>query len=234
MSTFLDYLSLIILIAGLTLVFYAFIYIHDLPYKIAKKRHHPQKEAIHVACWLSLFTLHALWPFVYIWAVMHPKHDEEAATAEALRHVAMVLDELSEARREVFVLAEFEQIVAQRRACAARCFASGGEDDADYDVEEQDYGVPEGCNDEWAFRTKPPKRSRTADQTGDQAWPEAAEPGAEEHRHKKEHEAIPANAEDPLLDEQRHRIEDQSQAKPLQGGKLSGIWQTHESHVTMH
>jgi hypothetical protein len=83
MSTFLDYLSLIILLLGLTLTFYAFIYIHDLPYKIAKKRHHPQKEAIHVACWLSLFTLHALWPFVYIWAVMHPKHDEEAATGKA-------------------------------------------------------------------------------------------------------------------------------------------------------
>jgi hypothetical protein len=76
---FLDYLALVILLIGLTLTFYAFIYVHDLPYKIAKKRHHPQAEAIHVACWLSLFTLHALWPFVYIWAVMHPKHDEEIA-----------------------------------------------------------------------------------------------------------------------------------------------------------
>ncbi|MBO0697280.1 MAG: DUF3302 domain-containing protein [Zavarzinella sp.] len=79
MSTFLDYLSLVILIAGLTLVFYAFIYIHDLPHKIAKKRHHPHEEAIHVACWLSLLTLHALWPFIYIWAVMHAKTEEDAA-----------------------------------------------------------------------------------------------------------------------------------------------------------
>ena len=62
---FLDYLSLIILLLGLTLTFYAFIYIHDLPHKIAKKRHHPHEEAIHVACWLSLLTLHAMWPFVY-------------------------------------------------------------------------------------------------------------------------------------------------------------------------
>jgi hypothetical protein len=76
---FLDYLSLIILIAGLTLTFYAFIYIHDLPHKIAKKRHHPHEEAIHVACWLSLFTLHAMWPFIYIWAVMHAKHEDDAA-----------------------------------------------------------------------------------------------------------------------------------------------------------
>jgi hypothetical protein len=76
---FLDYLSLFILIAGLTLTFYAFIYIHDLPHKIAKKRHHPHEEAIHVACWLSLLTLHALWPFIYIWAVMHPKTADDAA-----------------------------------------------------------------------------------------------------------------------------------------------------------
>jgi hypothetical protein len=83
MSTFLDYLSLVILIAGLTLTFYAFIYIHDLPYKIAEKRHHPQAEAIHVAGWLSLFTLHALWPFIYIWACMHPKTEEDAARGKA-------------------------------------------------------------------------------------------------------------------------------------------------------
>lgn len=83
MSTFLDYLSLVILIGGLLLTFYAFIYIHDLPHKIAKKRHHPQEEAIHVACWLSLFTLHALWPFIYMWACMHPKHEGEAAKGKA-------------------------------------------------------------------------------------------------------------------------------------------------------
>jgi hypothetical protein len=65
----LNYLSLVILLAGLVLVFYTFIYIHDLPYKIAKKRNHPQTEAIHVAGWLSLFTLHAIWPIVFIWSI---------------------------------------------------------------------------------------------------------------------------------------------------------------------
>lgn len=78
---FLDYLSLVILLVGLTLVFYTFIYIHDLPYMIAHKRHHPHSEAIHVACWLSLFTLHALWPIVYIWAVTHKTAAEEHAPA---------------------------------------------------------------------------------------------------------------------------------------------------------
>lgn len=69
----LNYISLAILLIALTLVFYTFIYIHDIPYDIAKKRNHPQKEVIHVACWLSLFTLHAIWPFVFMWAVSNPK-----------------------------------------------------------------------------------------------------------------------------------------------------------------
>ena len=70
---FLDYFALLILLIGLTLVFYTFIYIHDLPHTIAKQREHPHEEAIHVACWLSLFTLHAIWPLVFIWAVSHKK-----------------------------------------------------------------------------------------------------------------------------------------------------------------
>jgi len=66
---FLDYFSLVILLLGLTMVFFGFVYLHDLPYAIAKKRHHPQEEAIHAACWLSLFTLHAIWPIVFIWSI---------------------------------------------------------------------------------------------------------------------------------------------------------------------
>ena len=52
---FLDYFALVVLLMGLVLVFYTFVYIHDLPHKIAKQREHPQEEAIHVACWVSLF-----------------------------------------------------------------------------------------------------------------------------------------------------------------------------------
>jgi hypothetical protein len=78
---FLDYFSLVILLMGLTLVFYTFVYIHDLPYQIAKKRNHPHEEAIHVSCWLSLFTLHAIWPIVYIWAVTHKKSTQGDETA---------------------------------------------------------------------------------------------------------------------------------------------------------
>ena len=70
---FLDYFSLALLLMGLTVVFYTFVFIHDLPHKVAKQREHPHEESIHVACWLSLFTLHAIWPLVFMWAVSHKK-----------------------------------------------------------------------------------------------------------------------------------------------------------------
>ena len=68
-----DYVALFLLMLSITAVFYVFIFIHDLPHKIAKAREHPHEEAIHTACWLSLFTLHAMWPLVFMWAVAHKK-----------------------------------------------------------------------------------------------------------------------------------------------------------------
>jgi hypothetical protein len=67
----LDYIALGILIfVGLTL-FYGIIVLHDIPYEIAVSRNHPQQDAIHVAGWVSLFTLHTIWPFLWIWAMLY-------------------------------------------------------------------------------------------------------------------------------------------------------------------
>ena len=67
----LDNIALGILIfAGVT-IFYGIIAIHDIPYEISKHRNHPQQDAIHVAGWVSLFTLHVLWPFLWIWATLY-------------------------------------------------------------------------------------------------------------------------------------------------------------------
>ena len=68
---FLDYFSLGLLFFVCVVVFYGIIVIHDIPYTIAKKRHHPHADAIHVAGWVSLFTLHVLWPFLWIWATLY-------------------------------------------------------------------------------------------------------------------------------------------------------------------
>jgi len=40
---FLSYFALAVLLFGLLLVFYTFIFIHDIPYEQAKKRNHPQR-----------------------------------------------------------------------------------------------------------------------------------------------------------------------------------------------
>jgi hypothetical protein len=42
-----------------------------VPYEIAKHRDHPHQDAIHAAGWVSLFTLHAIWPFLWIWAMLY-------------------------------------------------------------------------------------------------------------------------------------------------------------------
>src|SRR5690606_10053445 len=67
----LDYLALGILLFAAVVLFYGVIAIHDIPYEIAVHRKHPQQDAIHVAGWISLFTLHAIWPFLWIWATLY-------------------------------------------------------------------------------------------------------------------------------------------------------------------
>jgi hypothetical protein len=66
---FLDYFALGLLVFVFVVIFYGIIAIHDIPYEVAKHRNHPHQDAIHAAGWVSLFTLHALWPFLWIWAM---------------------------------------------------------------------------------------------------------------------------------------------------------------------
>lgn len=67
----LDFVALGILVTVTVTILYAIIYIHDIPYEIAKKRGHPHLDAIHTAGWVSLFLMHALWPFLWIWATLY-------------------------------------------------------------------------------------------------------------------------------------------------------------------
>ncbi|EOG8084303.1 DUF3302 domain-containing protein [Citrobacter sp. CK184] len=68
---FLNYFSLGMLFFVFLIIFYGVIMIHDIPYIIAKKRNHPHADAIHTAGWVSLFTLHIIWPFLWIWATLY-------------------------------------------------------------------------------------------------------------------------------------------------------------------
>lgn len=70
-NMFLDYFALGVLVFVFLVIFYGIIILHDIPYLIAKKRNHPHADAIHVAGWVSLFTLHVIWPFLWIWATLY-------------------------------------------------------------------------------------------------------------------------------------------------------------------
>jgi hypothetical protein len=45
---------------------------------------HPHADAIHVAGWVSLFTLHVIWPSLWIWATLYrPERGWGMQTQEA-------------------------------------------------------------------------------------------------------------------------------------------------------
>jgi uncharacterized protein DUF3302 len=46
---FLNYFALGLLIFVIVVIFYGIIAIHDIPARIAEKRHHPHADAIHAA-----------------------------------------------------------------------------------------------------------------------------------------------------------------------------------------
>ncbi|MBR0801493.1 DUF3302 domain-containing protein [Bradyrhizobium jicamae] len=68
---FLNYFALGLLFFVVIVLVYGIIAIHDIPARIAAKRHHPHEDAIHAAGWISLFMLHVLWPFLWIWAMAY-------------------------------------------------------------------------------------------------------------------------------------------------------------------
>ena len=109
-------------IAGIVL----FWLVHVLPEKIAEKRHHPQKDAIHTLCLLSLVFGGLLWPFAWLWAYTKPaayrlaygteKHDdyyhelgEKAQAGELLEH------ELVHLREELDAMAAKGTLTAELR-----------------------------------------------------------------------------------------------------------------------
>ena len=104
---FLNYFALFLLVFVVVVLFYGIIAIHDIPAKIAESRDHPHQDAIHAAGWVSLFTLHALWPFLWIWAMAYRpergwgiSHQSAAVDVAPAAHSS----ELEDLRRRVAAL----------------------------------------------------------------------------------------------------------------------------------
>ena len=82
MYTTLDWVALGIWIFVIMVVVYGIIAIHDIPASVARQRNHPHTDAIEAAGWVSLFMLHALWPFLWIWAFYYKPEVEAKKMAE--------------------------------------------------------------------------------------------------------------------------------------------------------
>jgi hypothetical protein len=112
LDTVADYVALFVLFFVPILVIVLFWLVHVMPEKIAERRHHPQKDAIHTLCLLSLVFGGLLWPLAWLWAYTKPvgyklaygteKHDDyfdqmvadaRAGTLTA-REIAALRDEL--------------------------------------------------------------------------------------------------------------------------------------------
>jgi hypothetical protein len=140
---FLNYFALTLLIVISIILIYAAIYIHDIPYEMAVKRNHPHQDAIHYGGWLSLFTLHAIWPFLWIWATLYRPETgygfggESADTGENLANtvakleqaVSALQEEISGAGDQANTVARLEQAVStlHEEVNALRQPASGGD-----------------------------------------------------------------------------------------------------------
>jgi hypothetical protein len=107
---FLDYFALGLLVFVALVLFYGIIVIHDIPYEIAKERDHPHQDAIHVAGWVSLFTLHAIWPFLWIWATLWRNergwgfHKLEEEQHDLHHRLEKLIDQVDELKHEVSYL----------------------------------------------------------------------------------------------------------------------------------
>jgi hypothetical protein len=109
-----------------------------MPEKIAEKRHHPQKDAIHTLCLLSLVFGGLLWPIAWLWAYTRPigykiaygtekhedffiEHGERARRGElAHEHIDPMLAELDALERAGHMTPALrlarEQLLAARAA----------------------------------------------------------------------------------------------------------------------
>ncbi|HEU4420226.1 MAG TPA: DUF3302 domain-containing protein [Planctomycetota bacterium] len=79
--------------------------LHIMPEKIAIKRKHPQVQAIHTLCLLSLFFGGLLWPLAFLWAYSKPvfykmAYGTDVGEAHGVAEPAAEADQRADADRE--------------------------------------------------------------------------------------------------------------------------------------
>ena len=121
MATYVAWFVVIFVPIGAIVLFWM---LHVLPEKIAEKRHHPQKDAIHTLCLLSLLFGGLLWPIAWLWAYTKPvgyraaygtdKHDDYYHELGAKAQAGQLLEhELAHLREELDAMAEKGTLTAE-------------------------------------------------------------------------------------------------------------------------
>jgi type VI protein secretion system component VasK len=67
-----DIFAWVVLIVMIAVAVFIFAFMGMWPGMVAKKRGHPQAQAIQVASWVFLILGFAVWPFVLVWAYLRP------------------------------------------------------------------------------------------------------------------------------------------------------------------
>jgi hypothetical protein len=116
---FLSYFALGLLIFVGVTIFYGIIAIHDIPARIAEKRHHPHADAIHAAGWVSLFTLHVLWPLLWIWAMAYKPDRGWGFHGQQATPLPANASEIEELRRRISELERISEVERSRTRVGA-------------------------------------------------------------------------------------------------------------------
>ena len=107
-----EYVTFGIWVVVIITLVYGIIAIHDIPAKIARQRNHPHQDAIEATGWLSLFLMHALWPFLWIWAMTYDPDKE----AEKVSDTNLLKEEVQTLKDRLLVLETKESVFETKEA----------------------------------------------------------------------------------------------------------------------
>ena len=92
----LDIFALIVIVLLLAVVIWLVVFIGNLPGEIARKRNHPQAQAITALGWIGLITMGVGWFIAMVWVYYQPA----AADSDLLQRVDELEKQLKQVRAE--------------------------------------------------------------------------------------------------------------------------------------
>ncbi len=78
----LDIFALVVLGILVAFVIWLVVLLGPMPGNIAKKRGHPQDDAIKVLGWIGIITMGLAWPIALVWAYTRPREQRTAYLSE--------------------------------------------------------------------------------------------------------------------------------------------------------